>query len=100
MKSKTFWKQKERNEMFCSYCGRPVSKNVHREADNFATIDHVYPRAKGGTSRSDNLAVACRPCNLRKGDKVDFNPARPKYPKKNWRHRPQVQVIKVRSGVE
>ncbi len=33
-----------------------------------ATLDHVYPRAKGGAHTTGNLVVACAPCNRRKGD--------------------------------
>jgi hypothetical protein len=30
-------------------------------------IEHIQPRAKGGTDRISNLAVACEPCNAAKG---------------------------------
>lgn len=42
----------------CAYCG---AKDVP------LNIDHVIPRAKGGTNRISNLVVACVKCNLRKG---------------------------------
>jgi HNH endonuclease len=32
------------------------------------TIDHVVPLALGGTSRLENLRLACGGCNRRKGD--------------------------------
>ena len=28
---------------------------------------HIIPKARGGTDRPSNLAIACEPCNLRKG---------------------------------
>jgi hypothetical protein len=31
------------------------------------TIEHIIPRAKGGTDEDDNLWLACRLCNERKG---------------------------------
>jgi 5-methylcytosine-specific restriction endonuclease McrA len=32
-------------------------------------IEHIHPRAKGGTDRVSNLALACEPCNIAKGTK-------------------------------
>jgi 5-methylcytosine-specific restriction endonuclease McrA len=41
----------------CVYCG----------AENTPlNIDHVHPKAKGGSSRISNLTLACIPCNSRK----------------------------------
>lgn len=34
------------------------------------TIDHVKPRAQGGTNRWDNTVAACSPCNNRKGNRT------------------------------
>lgn len=31
------------------------------------TLDHIIPRAQGGTDDPDNLVPACRPCNSSKG---------------------------------
>ena len=42
----------------CAYCdatGVPLE------------IDHIYPRSRGGSNRISNLALACRPCNQKKG---------------------------------
>ena len=41
----------------CAYC----------DAENVPlNIDHIDPKAKGGTNRPSNLAMACRPCNEKK----------------------------------
>ncbi|MDQ3696722.1 MAG: HNH endonuclease [Gemmatimonadota bacterium] len=45
----------------CVYCGGRLDVTI-------ATLDHVYPLAKGGTSVPGNLVAACAPCNRRKGD--------------------------------
>ena len=42
----------------CQYCGG--------HADS---IDHVLPRSRGGLHVWENVAAACRPCNLRKRDR-------------------------------
>lgn len=34
------------------------------------TLDHVYPVSRGGTHTADNLRVACRACNSRKGSRL------------------------------
>jgi HNH endonuclease len=31
-------------------------------------VEHIHPKSKGGTDRVSNLALACAPCNRRKGD--------------------------------
>lgn len=42
----------------CVYCGK---KGVPLQ------IEHIHPRAKGGSNRISNLTLACWPCNLKKG---------------------------------
>ncbi|ADC61994.1 RNA-guided endonuclease IscB [Allochromatium vinosum] len=44
----------------CAYCG---ATNVPLE------IEHIVPRARGGSDRVSNLTLACRPCNQRKGNR-------------------------------
>lgn len=43
----------------CAYCG---AKDIPLE------IEHIQPRSKGGSDRVSNLAVACVPCNQKKGN--------------------------------
>ncbi|MGP4093003.1 HNH endonuclease [Nonomuraea sp. KM90] len=33
-------------------------------------IDHVIPEAQGGSTAIENLVLACRPCNRRKGSRL------------------------------
>ncbi len=42
----------------CAYCH---AKEVPLQ------VEHIHPRAKGGTDRVSNLCLACEPCNIRKG---------------------------------
>jgi len=44
----------------CQYC------RFYFEADQL-TVDHIVPRAMGGTDQRRNLASACRRCNDEKG---------------------------------
>lgn len=48
-----------RDEHRCQYCGG--------HADS---IDHIMPRSRGGRHAWDNVAAACRPCNLAKRDRT------------------------------
>lgn len=42
----------------CAYCGA---------VDVPLQIDHIVPRARGGSNRESNLTLACEPCNQDKG---------------------------------
>ena len=44
----------------CSYCN---AENIPLQ------VEHIHPKAKGGTNRISNLCLACRPCNTKKGTK-------------------------------
>jgi 5-methylcytosine-specific restriction endonuclease McrA len=48
----------EKWERTCSYCGAK---------DTPLQIEHIVPRAKGGTNRINNVCLACEPCNTAKG---------------------------------
>jgi 5-methylcytosine-specific restriction endonuclease McrA len=51
-----------RDKYTCQYCGVSISgKN--------ATIDHIVPKSKGGSSDFLNLVACCQLCNNKKGDK-------------------------------
>jgi 5-methylcytosine-specific restriction endonuclease McrA len=48
----------KRDSNKCQYC--------HSTKD--LTLDHVYPKSRGGKTSWDNLVTACKHCNARKGD--------------------------------
>ena len=48
-----------RDEHRCQYCG------AHADS-----IDHVFPRSRGGGHHWENVAAACKPCNLTKRDRT------------------------------
>lgn len=54
-----------RQSGICTYCHHPMT--LEKDRMNSATMDHVIPRAVGGTSASFNLVVACYRCNQIKG---------------------------------
>jgi 5-methylcytosine-specific restriction endonuclease McrA len=70
----------KRDQYTCQYCGRqPGSAEL--------TIDHVVPRAQGGTSTWENCVLACIGCNAKKADRTPaqarmplrVQPVRPKW---------------------
>lgn len=44
----------------CSYCGK---ENVRLE------VEHIHPKAKGGSNRISNLCLSCHECNQEKADR-------------------------------
>ena len=49
-------------------CGRRCVYCADRLALDEATLDHVYPLARGGTHAFGNVVTACARCNRLKGD--------------------------------
>jgi hypothetical protein len=47
----------------CMYCG------VFRPSEQL-TLDHIFPRSRGGKNEWDNLVTACHRCNHRKADRT------------------------------
>jgi 5-methylcytosine-specific restriction endonuclease McrA len=45
-------------ERKCAYC---AAGNVPLQ------VEHIHPKANGGTNRISNLCLACEPCNIKKG---------------------------------
>ena len=54
-----------RDNYTCQYCGA---------VDNALTVDHIHPKSRGGESSWVNVVIACKPCNLKKGNQKLFKP--------------------------
>jgi len=52
-----------RDQYTCQYCAKVLDRPD-------VTLDHVIPRAQGGTSTWENCVVACFPCNSKKRDRT------------------------------
>ena len=48
----------EKHSRKCAYCAK---KDIPLE------IEHIIPKARGGSNRISNLTLACQPCNTKKG---------------------------------
>jgi 5-methylcytosine-specific restriction endonuclease McrA len=45
----------------CAYCGA---------TDTPLEVEHIMPKSRGGSNRVSNLTLACRPCNVAKGNQT------------------------------
>lgn len=50
-----------RDNYTCQYCG---------EREHLLTVDHIMPKSRGGKTSWTNVVVACKPCNLKKGNRT------------------------------
>ncbi len=51
----------ERDNFTCQYCLAKVTEDTYY-------LDHIIPRAKGGTNYKNNLITSCQSCNSNKSD--------------------------------
>lgn len=60
----------KRDKGFCYICGKHLVLNDEYNRLEAPTIEHVIPICKGGTNTWDNVKLACRNCNNKKGTKL------------------------------
>jgi len=61
-----------RDNFTCIYCGAKPGSIVRGKvlAKSDLTVDHIFPRSRGGKDHWTNTACACYICNHRKGDRL------------------------------
>jgi hypothetical protein len=59
----------ERSGGLCMLCGEPVDLTV-QSGRSQPTLDHILPQSKGGGHERENLQLAHRGCNSKKGARV------------------------------
>ena len=52
---------------FCSYCSQPMSRDNGFNSSRAPSRDHIIPRCRGGKDVLENITLACRGCNEKKG---------------------------------
>ena len=79
----------KRDRFTCQYCGvQPGSEEL--------TIDHVIPRAQGGTSTWSNCVLACVECNSRK---ANHTPQQARMPLRSKPTRPKWKPLYATHGI-
>lgn len=68
----TLLKLIKRDKGICHICGKKVNTKTHSNHEEYPSIDHVLPVAKGGTHTWDNVKLAHRGCNNKKRDKMFY----------------------------
>lgn len=59
----------------CIHCNKKLVISEGGEPLGNATIEHIWPRARGGDNAIANLALACSGCNREKGKRHDHKRA-------------------------
>lgn len=60
----------KRDHGICYLCGKHLYLTDDYNRKSAPTIEHVIPICKGGTNSWDNVRLACRDCNVKKGKKI------------------------------
>ena len=58
----------------CTLCESPVRPDADVNHPRYPNLDHIVPRAHGGSDDPSNLRLACRQCNILRGANVDWVP--------------------------
>jgi 5-methylcytosine-specific restriction endonuclease McrA len=54
----------------CGICGEPVDMTIRMPDLMSASVDHIYPYARGGSHDPSNLQLAHNICNRRKSARL------------------------------
>ena len=66
-----------RDHAVCAYCNQKLTLKTDRR--NSITMDHVYPRSKGGRSVWNNLVASCPSCNHTKSNALPEGKWKPRF---------------------
>ena len=59
-----------RDNGICQICHRELTFECDSNSNDYPSIDHITPIAKGGKHEWCNVQLACRGCNSKKSDKI------------------------------
>jgi 5-methylcytosine-specific restriction endonuclease McrA len=77
-------------DMFtCQYCGEQAYAEGQKLGERL-TLDHVYPKSRGGGKSWENIVASCAPCNIQKADRT---PKEAKMPLKFTPYQPTMREL-------
>lgn len=56
----------------CAICGKYVNKSLKTPHPDSPEVDHILPKAKGGSDSLVNLQLTHRKCNRAKSDSLNY----------------------------
>jgi len=59
----------EKYKGVCNICGKKLNFDCGKFSNDYPSMDHIIPLVKGGYHTWDNVQLACRGCNNKKGAK-------------------------------
>ena len=74
----------EMNGVICQGCDREF------DDERYLQLDHITPRADGGTDHISNRTLLCGPCNQAKGSTYTLSGLRKLNKKKGWMKKPEM----------
>jgi len=66
-----------RDHGMCAYCGKTLTLTSKRV--NSVTMDHIFPKSKGGLATWDNIVASCPMCNHTKSNELPVGKWKPKH---------------------
>lgn len=57
----------ERDGWWCWLCGGAIDPRAPADSPTGGTVDHLVPRSRGGGNEPENLRLAHKRCNVRRG---------------------------------
>ena len=60
-----------RDDYTCQLCGKKCIQDDNKTHPDHITLDHIIPYSKGGADTAENLRVACRSCNVKRGNRTE-----------------------------
>lgn len=55
----------------CWICGRHIDFDCDPNSNDYPSIDHIQPLSKGGRHSWNNVRLACRGCNSKRGNRTE-----------------------------
>jgi len=84
-RSNIYWRDEHRCQYCLKYFPRPE-----------LTLDHVFPKSRGGEKTWDNLVTCCTPCNQKKGNRTPSEASMELFRKPS---RPRFTIVRTKNGI-